>query len=382
MCTLCAATSTGDSARTASRSARPARSHAGPHEVEQLLGVLVAGVGPAAPVGALVRRDGQDLEGAAAVAGHAARVDDALVDHEQPRVVARRPRPRRSASICAAMPSGVPSPAATLATGPAAVAKARSPRSAACTAKHAEARAPLVARLDQVVRGVGAVEHVGEPREVGAGDDGPPRAHPRRRRRADAATPGRPRRRRSRPAPSRRRGRRARSMSRTSASGRAPEPPRGVDQPKARRPAVSDEGRKPVPGRRGSWMVAIAIQSTNERTTGCLNRSWTTSQALRARSARYRPAASESPRLRARSSTARGRRPAAGPLAHHRAEGAGVAAGPARDLVGGGVEVGVHHQAVAVGLRHHDRRVGVHVVQAVAGRAGRARRRASAGWTG
>jgi hypothetical protein len=86
------------------------------------------------------------------------------------------------------------------------------------------------------------------------------------------------------------------SICRTNAEASAPEPPRGVDQPKASRPAVSDDGRNPVPARRGSWMVAMASQSTNDRITGEVNRSCTTSQALRCRSARYRDAASPLPR--------------------------------------------------------------------------------------
>ena len=57
-----------------------------------------------------------------------------------------------------------------------------------------------------------------------------------------------------------------------SAFGRALEPPMGVAQPKLIRPAVMDEGRNPVPGRRGSWMVASASHSMKERMVGWLNR--------------------------------------------------------------------------------------------------------------
>ena len=76
------------------------------------------------------------------------------------------------------------------------------------------------------------------------------------------------------------------SRLRTSALGSAWLPPTGVVQPKSSRPAASDDGRNPVPGRRGSWTVAMASQSMKERTTGCANRSCTTSQALRRRRSR------------------------------------------------------------------------------------------------
>jgi hypothetical protein len=72
---------------------------------------------------------------------------------------------------------------------------------------------------------------------------------------------------------------------RTSASGNAPDPPTGVAQPWRSRPDVMANGSAPVPARSGGWMVAKASHSMNERTTGCSNRSSTTSCALRRRSA-------------------------------------------------------------------------------------------------
>jgi hypothetical protein len=73
---------------------------------------------------------------------------------------------------------------------------------------------------------------------------------------------------------------------RTSAAGSAPEPPIGVAQPNRSRPAAIEAGSTPVPGRRGSWMVASDSHSMNARTTGCSNRRWITSHALPARAAR------------------------------------------------------------------------------------------------
>ena len=70
-------------------------------------------------------------------------------------------------------------------------------------------------------------------------------------------------------------------------------------------PAAIDAGSTPVPGRRGSWIVASDSHSTNERTTGCSNRAWITSQALPARSGQVRRR--RSARAAARSSTGRAR---------------------------------------------------------------------------
>ena len=73
---------------------------------------------------------------------------------------------------------------------------------------------------------------------------------------------------------------------RTRAAGSAPEPPTGVAQPNRSRPAAIDAGSTPVPGRRGSWIVASDSHSMNARTTGCSNRRWIRSQALPPRAAR------------------------------------------------------------------------------------------------
>ncbi len=157
------------------------------------------------------------------------------------------------------------------------------------------------------------------------------------------------------------------SMSRTSASGSAWLPPTGVVQPKSTRPADKDDGRKPVPGRRGSWMVAIAIQSTNDRTTGCSKVSCTTSQALRSRELQVR-AGDPVARLReVRAPPPVGRCEPAAPGLDHRAERRCVAVGPTGELGARRVEVGVHDQHVATGLREDHRGIGGEVAQAVVG---------------
>jgi hypothetical protein len=81
---------------------------------------------------------------------------------------------------------------------------------------------------------------------------------------------------------------------RTSAAGNAPEPPTGVAQPNLIRPDVIADGSAPVPGRRGSWMVANPSQINRSRTTGCSNRACTTSHAERARRSSYCLVASSS----------------------------------------------------------------------------------------
>jgi hypothetical protein len=70
------------------------------------------------------------------------------------------------------------------------------------------------------------------------------------------------------------------SINRTSVSGSMPEPPIGVAQPNSCRPAVTDNGCMPVPGRSRSWIVANASHKTNDRTRSCSKRSVTTSCAL------------------------------------------------------------------------------------------------------
>jgi hypothetical protein len=63
--------------------------HAGTDTRDEFLGELVLHRRPRPPVGAFPGRDGEDLEGAAAVR-RARRVDDRLVDHEQPWVAGVR----------------------------------------------------------------------------------------------------------------------------------------------------------------------------------------------------------------------------------------------------------------------------------------------------
>jgi len=67
------------------------------------------------------------------------------------------------------------------------------------------------------------------------------------------------------------------------ALGNALDPPTGVAQPQASRPAMIAAGSAPVPGRCGGCIVAKAIQAITWRNTGCWNVEATTSHALRRR---------------------------------------------------------------------------------------------------
>ena len=156
-------------------------------------------------------------------------------------------------------------------------------------------------------------------------------------------------------------------MRRARAVGSMPEPPMGVVQPNSCRPDVTDIGSTPVPGRRGSWMVANPSHITNDRTSGCWNRSNTTSWAVMAES--------RGVLLGLRGVELElGRRQVAHPpvhrlelvpLAEERQVGVGVARREPADLVGRAGAVPPHGDARPVLERHHQRGVGEDVPQAV-----------------
>ena len=152
---------------------------------------------------------------------------------------------------------------------------------------------------------------------------------------------------------------------RTSAAGSAPEPPTGVAQPNLIRPDVIADGSAPVPGRRGSWIVANPSQINRSRTTGCSNRACTTSHAERARRSSYCLDASSSSGASPELEPGVGGAEAAVPLAHHRPQLVGVRPREPRHLLDRRVEVAVHRDRVAAGQRQHHGRVGVEVGQAV-----------------
>ncbi len=137
-----------------------------------------------------------------------------------------------------------------------------------------------------------------------------------------------------------------------------------------------------MPGRRGSWMVAIASQQHEGAHDRVLERLVRRRPRRCVRGARgrrrwWRRRAGATP-----SSSARARhrdRPASRRPWWRRP---GVAGGEAGELVGGGGEVGSHHQHVTVGLRHHHGRIGREVRAAPARRPGPARRRGRGGCSG
>ena len=230
----------------------------------------------------MVRGDGQDLERPAAVwrAGPGRTTVDATSSIHGSRASGS---PRSKASSCYWRPAAVPRPPATEATGPVDVGKVMSVFSAAWTAK-SDSPGRQVSRRRRVRRRRG--HHPGHRRQVrrrhhsSADSDPSPVGRLDRSRATTRGVDARHRRRRDDGA--------AVGVDVPHQRGRQGTGPPDRSRPAELQPPRRDgDGSAPVPGRRGSWMVAKPSHSNRSRTTGCSKRACTTSHADRARRSSY-----------------------------------------------------------------------------------------------